>query len=239
MSERGRSPAFVSKRGGSDTERWAEEEYDDQRIIEEENEELEFDEFEEEDLPVAPDNEEDEFTVSQGRSFFDIPRMASAQRLRSSSGINPNDWPTTRPGSLTRALVEAAQRSKSPLKDIADELEDFDEALLNLTNYALMSMYFCLENTTREDFKDKSQLSKLLHLLWCVLLCCRADKKPQFGMIIATVLSKITTMTKDSSHQGKRERSIVYLLSMFSELVIIYLREFGCVFLCEFEKEEE
>eukprot|EP00794_Sanderia_malayensis_P008043 gene8043-8906_t len=181
-----------------------------ERDIEEDD--YDYDDFEEEDLPHLPDNEdENNFAESQGRLFFDLPRIASAQqRQRSSSAFDPNDWPTTRTGSLSRALNEAAQRAKSPLKDIASDLEDFDEALINMTNYALMTLYFCLRKKSLVDLKDQSSdAAKLLHILWCVMLSCRPTKRIQFGMLISAIMSNLTTtITQHEQQHGDAEEPL-------------------------------
>ena len=130
-----------------------------------------------------------------------MPRMTSAQRARSSSAFNPNDWPTTGSGRLSRTLNEAAQRAKSPLKDIASDLEDFDEALVNLTNYALMTTYFAIDR--KGEIQNKSEVSRLVQVLWCVLLGCKQENRIQWGMIIAAIISRLCTVqAKDQSLQG-------------------------------------
>lgn len=155
-----------------------------------ENDHYDYDDFEEEDLPPIPDDD-DELGLSQGRGFLDLPRMASGQRVRSASGFNPNEWPTTGSGRLSRALNEAAQRTKSPLKDIASDLEDFDEALVNLTNYALMTIYFASNSKQPGGFPNTADTSHLVHILWCIMLGCKQENRIHWGMIVSAIISQL------------------------------------------------
>ena len=150
------------------------------------------DDFEEEDLPPIPDNDDDELGF-QGRGLLDLPRIWSGQRARSASGFNPDDWPTTGSGRLSRALSEAAQRAKSPLKDIASDLEDFDEALVNLTNYALMTIYFAIHSKQPGDFHIKVEMSRLVHILWCIMLGCKQENRIHWGITISAIISRLCT----------------------------------------------
>ena len=163
-----------------------------ERLDEAENDHYDYDDFEEEDLPPIPDNDDDdELGLSHGRGFLDLPRMASAQRVRSASGFNPNDWPTTGSGRLSRALNEAAQRAKSPLKDIASDLEDFDEAVVNLTNYALMMIYFTSIRREPGDFPNSVDISHLVHILWCIMFGCKQENRIQWGMIVSAIINRL------------------------------------------------
>lgn len=168
-----------------------------ERFEEADNEPYDYDDFEEEDLPPIPDNDDDELAASQGRAFFDLPRMTSGQRMRSSSAFNPSEWPTTGTGRLSRTLSEAALRAKSPLKDIASDLEDFNEALLNLTNYALMTSYFAVYRSEQLNFQNKADMSRLVHILWCNLLGCKLENRIQWGMVISAIISRLCTVFED------------------------------------------
>lgn len=195
-SARNRESRLSERSKGSSAAKRSESELG-RRFDDDYHENFEYDEFEEEDLPPILDNDDDELYFSQGRGFFDVTRMASAQRMRSSSAFNPNDWPTTRSGCLSRTLSEAAQRAKSPLKDIASDLEDFDEALVNLTNYALMTVYFAVYGRTFDDLKNRSDISKLVHILWCVLLSCKQENRVQMGIIVSSIISHLCTTSSE------------------------------------------
>ena len=174
-----------------------------ERFEEADNYHYDYDEFEEEDLPPIPDFDDDDLGASHGRGLLDMPRMASAQRVRSSSGFNPNDWPTTGSGRLSRALNEAAQRAKSPLKDIAADLEDFDEAFVNLTNYALMMVYFAVKSRQASEFQNENEISRLVHLLWCIVLGCKQEHRIQWGMIVSAVINQLCTIPGEHFlHEG-------------------------------------
>ena len=197
-SARNRDSRLSERSKGSSAAKRSESELG-RRFDDDYHENFEYDEFEEEDLPPILDNDDDELYFSQGRGFFDVTRMASAQRMRSSSAFNPNDWPTTRSGCLSRTLSEAAQRAKSPLKDIASDLEDFDEALVNLTNYALMTVYFAVYGRRFENLKNRSDVSKLVQILWCVLLSCKQESRMQIGIITSSILSHLCTTSSEET----------------------------------------
>eukprot|EP00795_Rhopilema_esculentum_P004910 gene4910-21245_t len=201
LSERSRS----SRRSESDFGR---------RADEHDNDNFDFDDFEEEDLPPIPDNDDDDLGLSQGRGFFDVTRMASAQRMRSSSAFNPNDWPTTRTGSLSRTLSEAAQRAKSPLKDIASDLEDFDEALVNLTNYALMTTYFAIHRGEHKQCENISDIFRFVHILWCILLGCKQENRIQWGMVVAATISKLCSASPSDGENEAIEYTHVVKLDV-------------------------
>lgn len=192
---------FASRRGPNRESRLSERSRGSrrsERLEEAENDHYDYDDFEEEDLPPILDNDDDDLGVFQGRGFFDLPRMASGQRMRSSSTFNPNEWPTTGSGRLSRTLNEAAQRAKSPLKDIASDLEDFDEALVNLTNYALMTIYFMVHHKNPCEIQNSTDTSRLVHLLWCIVLGCKQENRIQWGMIVSAIITRLCTATSES-----------------------------------------
>ena len=169
-------------------------------IPEEKWDDEDYDDFEEEDLPVAIGNEEEDMRAESGR--FNEQSAPYTPRSRPASAYERRGRASTAmSGRTSRALSESASRAKSPLKDIAADLDDLDEALLHLSNYSIETLYHITSECTDLGTRDTIFKSGVLHLLYCMLLACERDQSAFYSLgavsILANFVRPITGSEKD------------------------------------------